>query len=381
MLWGLELPTAVCYAIFGVSLFLFIITRTKIKIPWQSTEDKIAIIFILIWLYGLISGILNGNNLIYVTSNFAGMSCYTAYYIFNDSRCSVRKVTKILLLSGLCISICAVLKIGLFILGVSLPFIGADAGIASTGQPRFFLIMLSTAYTLLGMSLYGVLEPNVVKYTYRTHYFSVVLFFILSIIAIFIVPASKGFMLGGLFILCVIPFSIYKTSLEHGYVRYGLLGCMGCFLIIIILLINMGYFNIIEKMFDDSDIANIDRYVQLEYIINSIKFWGNGLGATIDGIVRSEEAPYGFELTYINLIHKFGIFAVILFINWIYMIIKLIKHIINISSHNKIYAIVALSAMGYLLPSVGNPLLMHPSLVIMNSYSLYIIKYLNKQKK
>ena len=125
-------------------------------------------------------------------------------------------------------------------------------------------------------------------------------------------------------------------------------------------------------MFEKEDISNIARYEQLNFLLADMKLLGNGLGATVPGYISNPELPYGFELTFINVIHKFGIFSIVLFFNWIYMFSYLFKQCWN--KKNIITNVVMLASLGYLFPSIGNPLLFHPSLVILNSIVLYHIK-------
>lgn len=106
-------------------------------------------------------------------------------------------------------------------------------------------------------------------------------------------------------------------------------------------------------------------------MLDDLSFWGKGLGATISGIVRSQDAPYGFELTYINLIHKFGVFSLFLFGGWAYMFFR---SICILWKSKNIESVIVFSSLGYMFPSIGNPLLMHPTLVLLNCLTLYLIK-------
>jgi hypothetical protein len=135
---------------------------------------------------------------------------------------------------------------------------------------------------------------------------------------------------------------------------------------------SLGYINIITAMFDNNDTANILRYEQLFYLLNDLTIFGKGLGAVIPEYSRNLEKPYGFELSYLNLIHKFGVFSLVLIILYCVTLIKAFKNIVK--GYNVKYAVIAIGAMCYLLPSIGNPLLFAPQAVVLNCLALYIIR-------
>lgn len=374
--------TPVYYLLFfTVCLFFCIFIARGIKIPFSKREDYIAISFLLVWFYGFTIGFIRGNNLNYVIANFAGMTCYLFYFVLTTLKYNKKLLSKIILLSGLIVSVISIIKLFFYIFGVNIPLIsiilGNDVGISSTGQLRVYFSTLTVAYPLLGMSIYSVLFSSSCRVLYLNKKIIALLLLIITIISLFFVASSKGFILGALFIILIIPFVVYIRKLKFLKIDISFLFFIFLCLCIIISLFYFDYFSIIEMMFDNSDSSNNVRYDQLSYIINDCSFFGNGLGSVVPGIVRSEEGPYGFELTYINLIHKFGVFSIILFLNWIYMFCELIILIYKNRSIDS--SIVALSSMGYMLPSIGNPLLMHPSLVILNCITLYYIRNIRNE--
>src|SRR5690606_3660100 len=46
-----------------------------------KVHDWIPILFLFVWAYGVIMGLINGNDIGYIVRNFAGMVFYLAYYI------------------------------------------------------------------------------------------------------------------------------------------------------------------------------------------------------------------------------------------------------------------------------------------------------------
>lgn len=371
------------YALFAIVVILIIIYYfKKKKIPIPTIEDKIAVSFIFVWIYGVVVGVLRGNQINYVVANFAGMACYLSYFCMVYLNCKLSSLTKILLYGGLFLSVYSVLRMYSFLWGINIPFINADIGISSTGQLRVYFITMSVAYALMGGALYAFLVPSTNRSLLPIGLNNKLVSFLLlglTIVVFFIISSSKGFLLGGMIILFMIPLALYIKKLLRGRMNKNIFIVLLIICILFIVLIYSGYFSIIEMLFDSDDIANRDRYDQLSYLINDCTLIGKGLGAVVPGIVRSEEGPYGFELTYINLVHKFGIVSIVLFINWLYMFIVLFRFIVK--RKQTFYAVIALASLGYMFPSIGNPLLMHPSMVMLNCMSLYFIRKIRQDGK
>lgn len=377
---GTNLSTSIYYLLFLLaSLISGIIFLRKMKLPFYTKEDYIALSFIVVWAYGILLGIIRGNNIVYVVSNFAGMLCYMFYFYLTTIRPNIKIISTIVISSGILLALFSLVRLIVYILGVSLPLIDTGVGISSTGQLRVYFTTLCVSYCALGVSFISVINKTFVPHTsvFRSKIFSLLIFTLTSA-SIFFVASSKGFLLGGVAILFVIVISLYFDRILKGKLSVGFIPFIILSIILVGFLFYLDYFSIIENMFSATDSSNEIRYEQLTFLMKDIDILGKGLGAVVPGVIRSEEGPYGFELTYINLIHKFGVFSLVLFFNWIYMFYSLYKIIAK--RRNIYYAIIAMSGLGYLFPSIGNPLLMHPSLVILNAISLYYIRVLNHEK-
>lgn len=382
LIWGTNLPTTVYY----VCSFLIIITavyaalKYKLKIPYCKTEDYIAFSFVLVWVYGFVNGLLHENDINYVIANFFGMSCYIMYFVFTTLKVNREKLVKIVFISGICVCLIAFFRIICFFCNIQNSvieaLIGEGVGMSSTGQMRVYFTSLATAYPLLGASLFILLyQYREIKTLKIDTIFYSLIYFMLTVSVLMFVSSSKGFLLGALFVIISIPFFISIKGLMVGKLNMALFILLLIVCIVAFFLLYFDYFSIIEMMFDRDDVSNDLRYKQLDYMLQDLTFWGKGLGATVPGMIRSDEAPYGFELTYINLVHKFGLFSIVLFSNWLYMFIKSFSFLLKKKS--LFYSSVALSSLGYMFPSIGNPLLMHPGLVILNCLTLYLLRLEN----
>jgi len=382
LLLGLNFNTGLCYVLIIILFLLtpFYLFQNKFRIPFAKIEDLIPLSFIIIWIYGLILGFYNGNKPSYIIANFAGMSCYFIYYLLTINKVPKNRLIKILIIASC--STCAIVLIYFVfeIIGVDssflTPFLGEVSRGSSTGQARIYVTGLTVAYTIFVISLSYFLFSKSERF-YITDYMNLSkkyywIFLFVTIFALFFVTASKGFLLGGIFFIICLPPLFYLKRLLQGYFSLRLFFFFSFLVIMVIIFIYSGYSDILTNMFDSEDSSNATRYLQLVYLQDTLKFWGNGLGAIIIGHARNDEAEYGFELTYINLIHKFGIISIILFLNWLYVIIKSFKNIYL--RKNVFYSVAALGTLGYLFPSIGNPLLMHPACVILNCIALYFIR-------
>lgn len=371
-----DFQTNVYYGIFLFFLVLFLLKYGLRPFFVASyKEDFIARTFFLVWLYGFLLGFIFGNKTEYIIANFAGMICYLVYFIFVRLKIDIDKAIKITYVSGFILSIYAIISILSFLFGFGIPFLESNLDLASTGQFRIFFSNLGVVYPLFATSLGYFLfnRANLPQLVFPKF------LFLLTFIVLFLVSASKGYVLGGLYVLgTIFAFSTFNSirdlRIKPTYILVIILG-----LILYMVLEDLGYIEIIDKIFDSNDESNIERYDQLYFMIKELDFIGHGLGATIAGTIRSEKSPYGFELVYVNLIHKFGISSLFLFYGWLYMFIRSFKYFKNPITRK--YGIFLIGSLGYLFPALGNPSLMHPSLVFLNSLALYILRQLNQDGK
>lgn len=374
---SLNIKTGIVYFIFLTILIIWLISGNWRFLKFSKIEDYYPLSLLLIWIYGILRGFICGNNPSYIIANFAGLSCYVLYYVLSSSDFRVETLKKIIILSGLIVSIIATFRFLAYFLGINYSalssILGEGMGISSTGQLRIYFTSQAVGYATLGLSFMAIVfSISYIQNYYFKNRSLAILALSLCISSLMFFSASKGFMLGVIMILLILSFTYTLKSSLNYRINSGVVRLLLIASIIILILNNLEYLNIIEKVFDSSDSGNAIRYQQLSEIIKDCTFLGNGLGASINGCVRADDEPYGFELTYINVIHKFGIFSIIIFSMWIFMGIKSLKKIYN--RRHLTNSIIVFSSLGYLFPSIGNPLLFHPSLVFLNSCALYLLK-------
>ena len=99
--------------------------------------------------------------------------------------------------------------------------------------------------------------------------------------------------------------------------------------------------------------------------------FGKGLGGVIPDYSR-DALGYGFELSFYNIVHKFGIFSVFIFASYLAPIFYSLNEIFYRTS--KIYSYLPLIFMLYLIPAFANPSIFAPVCVIMHCIALYFIR-------
>ena len=182
-----------------------------------------------------------------------------------------------------------------------------------------------------------------------------------------IISQSKGHQLADLFsILATLLLVVVNKRRQRGIV----------FSLIPLVVTSLAVFMVLQPdniiyraFFSKDDISNSFRYEQVSYLTNDITFLGRGLGASIKGYSRAAGADYGFELSYLAAIHKFGIFALVPFFAYELTILV----IIIFSRQRRLLPVEAAglaAGMSFLLPAIGNPGLF--SLPEVTSHSLVL---------
>jgi hypothetical protein len=118
------------------------------------------------------------------------------------------------------------------------------------------------------------------------------------------------------------------------------------------------------------------RAEQAQYLIDDFTFLGHGLGAPLSNsnYVRDGVFDYSFELTYHNLIHKLGIFSLIIFFSYGYTVFRGIELIINKNNNSKMVGGLIIILMSYALVGYGNPIIFNPICVIEHLFALALLR-------
>jgi hypothetical protein len=333
--------------------------------------DLIPAILILVWLYGVVLGVLLGNNLTAITRNFAGMIMYLVYYMVLFSGIGKFGLIKT-------VNIAAWINVGIAFLfsWTTLASWGEITELGLLGFRGYISPGLSVICVYLSMRLFVLLSNERKSESGSSKSFLQYLggyigFFVASF-ALVAISISKGFILAFLFIIIFIPCLI----VARGVVRFRINYLALAYIIIIGFLIGYGFSTdmgqLVTEMFDSNQEGNAVRAEQAVYLTREFSWMGSGLGAKLESGFIRDEMGYGFELTYHNVIHKFGLCAGIIFFSYAYTLFISIKNILK--NKEPIPSVVALGAMAFLIPAYGNPLLFAPVSVVLHCLALFWLR-------
>ena len=347
---------------------VMVIVNKSILIPKNNTIDFIILSLLFVWLYGVIVGLLNGNDIVNIVSNFAGLLLYSLYYAFHVLRIDHIRIVKAILLASL-IS----LFFG-FVTGVC--YIVFSESLVSLLNTRIIIFGNMMTYIIIyAWSLANLISPSpLVDPLFRQLKLSkkkAVSLLIISILTI-LFSWSKGFLLSMIVVTLIIFLLMYKRYLFRTIMHEKALYFYTTIIFMLLFIMLTGYIDLFTSIFDKSDISNQVRLYQLTYLINDLTLFGNGAGALIQDY---ENNSYGVEMVYVNIVHKYGLISTFIFLGIVLTVAKILLKF----RFSFLLMSILFSFMMYLLPSLGNPILLAPLSVILHVVVLYTMSCLEKK--
>jgi len=354
--------------------------------------DLIPLFMITIWFYGFLLGFYLENNKVFIISNFAGMVTYLFYYIMILSRLSKEKVFGFVCYAATIVAVSTIILKILQVLGIGNDgfveaIFGNIRGGTSTGHERIYFVGQVSIFVLLGITFgrfferekyiksFDLFNYKIFKiFRFRNVVASIILFLVIFY-SLFIIPASKGFILGGIVMILIYTLSTMKLLFINLRIKKYILILPLIILLTAVFALKLNIDRVATSIFSAEDISNVLRFEQAYLLLDNINFYGNGLGAVLPfGYSRNLDLPYGFEVIFVNVFHKFGVFAVIILICYMYSIFIGLKCIFKKNNPNYNYHIAAFGGLFFLFPSLGNPILFNPQVVLIHCVSLYLLK-------
>jgi hypothetical protein len=346
-----------------MTIFIFL----KGKWPKFNFVDIFALMPLLVWFYGFLIGVLNTNNLIGIVRNFAGMTFYLVYFFMVFSGISRRRIISILVNASV-IYLLLAFSFGIHSAMTRELLVLND--INGTSAVRFYYsiglhILIPTLFIYLSLSS-RVLRSNSIKLSFVKKN-NIMVF---SILVVIFFSGSKGIYLSLLAIAVVMGSATICYSLKH--LRINLYS----FFVLLIIIILTVYFKseigvIAQTLLSMEFDSNHPRVIQSKKLIEDFTIIGKGLGGVVPGYSR-DILGYGFELSFHNIIHKFGIMSLFIFVSFLAPIFYSTYQIIYKTSN--LYGYLPLIFMLYLLPSWGNPTIFAPVCVLLHCSSLYFMR-------
>ncbi len=362
--WGLRSEDSSNVYLYLISAVVLVYTGTivllaknpEVNLPCKSNRIVMRV-FLLTYLYGVIGGILNGNEIRYILRNNSGMLIYLWAYVIANLRISEVLIKKVIKYVGVALTIVTpiiyiilfVIHLGVWNIVLAVPLLNSfQTGIQEWGFTLEYagIVMLYAGYA------YAVYE---VMYYSKFRY---IVLMAIEALLICLLTLSGGRVLE-LAVLTLLEVMALAKSKANRNNR-----------IIIILMITVVIFMLplfASFIFDPNDGGNQRRITQIQYITENFNVFGHGLGATY----REIGQLYGIETIYLDMFYKFGIFVIPVFISYI---ITYIECFILLSKTDGDWIdAMPLVFMGYLWYSFGNPNLFSVGNVLMHIVALEII--------
>jgi hypothetical protein len=313
-------------------------------------------LFIFQFLYSLY-GFFNGSFLHEAFINFSGFYLFLIYSFF-FMRSRVQNLS-VLIKYSLFISIPIVLV--LYYLGTD--YTGGSEVVSDVSLLRRMFSIISFLYVGLLINMFIETDSK-----YKNKFY---LFFIFTLVATIAILSSFSKVTFVLIAICAIPWFLIRLPFYFTLI---------CVMIFIELLWNfdtyLNFFKAIIEGYSFNTSGNQLRAIQLNYLLNDINFLGNGLGVYIEGFTRRTQG-YGIELTYFNILHKYGFFSVvyllIFFTPLFFVVSRVFSGFVNDNDKTYIYVFPVLIA------SFMNPMISAPLVILLTSY-WWVFEF-NKGKK
>lgn len=127
----------------------------------------------------------------------------------------------------------------------------------------------------------------------------------------------------------------------------------------------------IRRVPDAQEQSKTLRREQAAVILADLQISGKGLGAAVRGNKRDPNG-YGFEHNYLNLMHKFGIFALVIFAVYATTLARMAFAARRF--HTRHLALASAAFAAGLIMGFGNPMLMSPVVVTLHVIVLYWLR-------
>ena len=371
IIFSIDLNSRALYITFFVIMALavvVVIVNKSILIPKNNTINFIILSLLFVWSYGVIVGLLNGNNIVNIVSNFAGLLLYSLYYAFHVLRVDYIRIVKAVLLASL-ISLFFGFVLGIYNIVFSESLVSLiNTRIIIFGNMMTYVIIYAWSLASL-ISPSTLVDPFLQQLNLSKK--KAVSLLIISMLTIFF-SWSKGFLLSMIVVTLIIFLLMYKRYLFRTITHKNVLYFFTAIIFLLPFIIFTGYIDLFTSIFDKSDISNQVRLYQLTYLINDLTLFGNGAGALIQGYGNNS---YGVEMVYVNIVHKYGLISIFIFLGIILTVAKILLKF----RFSFLLMSILFSFMMYLLPSLGNPILLAPLSVILHVVVLYTMSCLEKK--
>ena len=350
------------------------------RIAWQS-YDLAPMAMLAVWLYGLGLGFALGNRPHNVVANFGGMALYVLYYVFLLARVRRRDLLMTVIAAAL------VNVVYMFV------FFFIDKGLGQFWlrfqYHRFFntrdyysesLILVAGVFALLAGTLlltpFDRIRERVLAFGIYPIAFALVQ-----------ISLSKAILAFYVSLTCFLMF-LFRPSWLRRFKRRDLAdmaAIAGIFAIAVfpsIRLLNLYTGgappppSVRSSSYVTEATASITRAEQTAALLHDLHMFGKGLGATISGGYKRDAAGYGFELNYLNLAHKFGVFTGVILAAYAFIALRVLNALRQ--RRTRSFGLASMGLFAGWIMGWGNPILMSPVMVALQCVVLYWLRPLDE---
>jgi hypothetical protein len=322
------------------------------------------------WIVGALTGLVYGAIPANVFRNFFGLLCYLLVPLLLVVGPRPRTLMTTAIAAGFLQAL-----IALYLTAVTPPDPTLLLGAGSISDLRTvysagFVTMFPVLTTGLALRWFPQVRAAASQLTGLLHLASSRIVVALIIFALLIPAMSKGFIFAtGLLITAMLLVSAHYALRFSGSWRPILWSAI--FAVVAFALLPSEVRSLIGYSFSGEEGGNAIRSEQFDYLTSEFTFLGNGLGATLRSGYSRDDTGYGFELTYLNIIHKLGIWSVFLFGAYSLTLLLAISRLWR--GVQVVPAAFAVGAMGFLIVGAANPLLLSPTAVTLHCMAIFIL--------
>lgn len=361
------------YALYlGCSCSLLVLFPRMLRLHRPRLLDLLPLLSLAVWLYGILRGLLGGYPSAAVFSNFAGIVFYGVYYLLLLSRWGTQALLKytfgMAVLFSLAMTYSMLGGAGLSLQLEQFEEIGLSAvRLGWSSSLSLALVVVAFGYARLVDLLPSPDSTGI----WRVGKGASLAAFVGASIPV-LGTASKGFILAYGMMLGVLTLARFSRDIRHLRIRRGillvfLLACTAGVLYIDQIVAVVRVLILLEISADSV------RSIQGAELINDFTWLGKGLGASLSSGYSRDALGYGFELTFHNIIHKFGILSLL------HLPMLLLPAIWSawgiLHMRNLEINIAAFALMMFIVPGYGNPILHVPLNALLNCLALYLLAH------
>jgi hypothetical protein len=383
-----------------LSLLLACVSVFLYRLPTARTDyfTVYVIIVISLFFYGLLVGFLNLYPWDHVIRNTTGLVCILSFFFFSNSNLPYRFLSKMIVWIGFiftvlsCIVFISLIFSNIYVLSLMYDIFGASGGIGDSF--RFYSALLFNSFFFLFPLLFS--PSNLVLLLFNIQNISVRAIFVLRILALILVSMLAYSMQSKVFTLIFISVTLTYLVATSNFVKspsfwkfkFRLSSAYASLLVMFCAVFGLELLSSSYNPFSAKLSGNSERLSQMSYINHYLSFWGNGSGAPLPSfLVRDITAPYGTEISYLGVIHNFGVFSLILFIaplitiGAVIMVYYAIPYRIRILYPSEIDLQIALlfSCAPFFVIAIGNPLFYLPSTWFFLGATLGLLSHIKKR--